>query len=378
MKLIHLSDLHIGKRVNEFPMIEDQRYILEQILSVIGDERPDGVILAGDIYDKAVPSAEAVALFDDFLVRLTELGQTVFMISGNHDSAERIAFGGRIMESSHVYVSPVYDGHIRPVPLEKDGVRANLYLLPFVKPVQVRHLFEDESITDYSTAMAACIREMNVDPDALNILVAHQFVTGAARCDSEELSVGGTDNVDAEVFDVFDYVALGHLHGPQHVARDTIRYSGSPLKYSFSERNQVKSVTVLDIAGKGQIGIRTVPLKAMHDMREIRGTYDEITLRDNYLGTNTDDYVHIILTDENDIPDALAKLRVIYPNLMRLEYDNTRTRTNNEIFAGEEQVSKAEIDLLDELYELQNGTHLSDAQRAYAQELFESIREEML
>ena len=378
MKLIHLSDLHIGKRVNEFPMLEDQKYILDKILTIIGDERPDGVILAGDIYDKSVPSAEAVALFDDFLVRLTELGQTVFMISGNHDSAERIAFGGRIMESSHVFVSPVFDGQAKAVPFTRDGVKVNLYLLPFVKPVQVRHQFEDESITDYSTAMAACIEKMNVDTEEINILVTHQFVTGAARCDSEELSVGGTDNVDAEVFDAFDYVALGHLHGPQHVARETIRYCGSPLKYSFSERNQVKSVTVLDIAGKGQIGIRTIPLKAKHDMREIRGSYAEVTLRDNYIGTKQDDYVHIILTDENDIPDALAKLRVIYPNLMRLEYDNTRTRTSNEILAEEAQISKAEIDLLDELYELQNGTHLSDAQREYAQALFESIREEML
>ncbi|MBQ8093577.1 MAG: exonuclease SbcCD subunit D [Clostridia bacterium] len=377
MKLLHLADLHIGKRVNEFPMIEDQQFILGQILSIIEEEKTDGVILAGDIYDKSVPSAEAVKLFDDFLVRMTELGQTVFMISGNHDSAERIAFGGRLMENSHVYVSPVYNGHVKAVPFTKDGVTVSIYLLPFVKPAQVRPFFEEMEIGDYTDAMSACIQEMHVNPEETNILVTHQFVTGASRCDSEELSVGGTDNVDAEVFDAFDYVALGHLHGPQHIYRETIRYAGSPLKYSFSERNQVKSVTVLEIEGKGRISVLTRALTAKHDLREIRGSYADVTFRDNYLGTNTDDYVHIILTDETDVPDALAKLRVIYPNLMRLEYDNTRTRTSNAILAEEAQAEKSEIDLLDELYELQNGVHLSDGQRQYAQSLFESIREEM-
>ena len=374
MKLIHLGDLHIGKRVNEFSMLEDQEFILARILSVIEDEQPDGVLLAGDIYDKTVPSAEAVALFDRFLVRLARLGPAVFMISGNHDSPERIAFGGRLMEQSRVYVSPIFDGHIKSVLLKEGTRQARIYLLPFVKPVQVRH-YLDESVTDYNQAMEACIREMKVNPEEINILVAHQFVTGAIRCESEELSVGGTDNVDFEVFEPFDYVALGHLHGPQQVGRETIRYAGSPLKYSFSERNQVKSVTVVEIERKGRIGVRQVPLTPRRDLREIRGTYAELTMRDNYAGTNVEDYLRVILTDENEVMDALAKLRIIYPNIMRLEYDNTRTRTNSVLLADEAVQEKSRLELLDELYEIQNGVPLSEAQRKYAEDVFELIRE---
>lgn len=374
MKLIHLGDLHIGKRVNEFSMLEDQEFILARILSVIEDEQPDGVILAGDIYDKTVPSAEAVALFDRFLVRLARLGPAVFMISGNHDSPERIAFGGRLMEQSRVYVSPIFDGHIKSVLLKEGTRQARIYLLPFVKPAQVRH-YLDESVTDYNQAMEACIREMKVNPEEISILVAHQFVTGAIRCESEELSVGGTDNVDFEVFEPFDYVALGHLHGPQQVGRETIRYAGSPLKYSFSERNQVKSVTVVEIERKGRIGVRQVPLTPRRDLREIRGTYAELTMRDNYAGTNVEDYLRVILTDENEVMDALAKLRIIYPNIMRLEYDNTRTRTNSVLLADEAVQEKSRLELLDELYEIQNGVPLSEAQRKYAEDVFELIRE---
>ena len=374
MKLIHLGDLHIGKRVNEFSMLEDQEFILARILSVIEDEQPDGVLLAGDIYDKTVPSAEAVALFDRFLVRLARLGPAVFMISGNHDSPERIAFGGRLMEQSRVYVSPIFDGHIKSVLLKEGTRQVRIYLLPFVKPAQVRH-YLDESVTDYNQAMEACIREMQVNPEEINILVAHQFVTGALRCESEELSVGGTDNVDFEVFEPFDYVALGHLHGPQQVGRETIRYAGSPLKYSFSERNQVKSVTVVEIERKGRIGVRQVPLTPRRDLREIRGTYAELTMRDNYAGTNVEDYLRVILTDENDVMDALAKLRIIYPNIMRLEYDNTRTRTNSVLLADEAVQEKSRLELLDELYEIQNGVPLSEAQRKYAEDVFELIRE---
>lgn len=374
MKLIHLGDLHIGKRVNEFSMLEDQEFILARILSVIEDEQPDGVLLAGDIYDKTVPSAEAVALFDRFLVRLARLGPAVFMISGNHDSPERIAFGGRLMEQSRVYVSPIFDGHIKSVLLKEGTRQTRIYLLPFVKPAQVRH-YLDESVTDYNQAMEACIREMKVNPEEINILVAHQFVTGAIRCESEELSVGGTDNVDFEVFEPFDYVALGHLHGPQQVGRETIRYAGSPLKYSFSERNQVKSVTVVEIERKGRIGVRQVPLTPRRDLREIRGTYAELTMRDNYAGTNVEDYLRVILTDENEVMDALAKLRIIYPNIMRLEYDNTRTRTNSVLLADEAVQEKSRLELLDELYEIQNGVPLSEAQRKYAEDVFELIRE---
>lgn len=375
MKLIHLSDLHLGKRVNEFSMLEDQKYILLEILGIIAAEKPDGVIIAGDVYDKAIPPAEAVALLDDFLVRLAGMGQEVFMISGNHDSAERIAFGGRLMEHSGIHLSPVFSGDIVSCVMKDAEGEVRIWLLPFVKPVDVRHAYPEEEIGSYTEAVGAVIRRMEIDPAVRNVLVAHQFVTGAVRSESEDVSVGGLDNVDASVFDAFDYVALGHIHGPQKIGRETVRYCGTPLKYSFSEKDHVKSVTVMTLGEKGKTEVRTVPLKPRHEMREIRGTYDELTLLKNYEGTATDDYLRVVLTDEEDVPDALTRLRTIYPNIMKLDYDNKRTRASSETGGAEEIEKKSGIDLFDEFYTLQNGQPLSGEQRAFAEELLESLKE---
>ena len=377
MKLIHLSDLHLGKRVNEFPMLEDQKYILREILRIIGEEKPDGVIIAGDVFDKSVPAAEAVTLLDDFLVRLAGMKQQVFVISGNHDSAERIAFGGRLMEPGGIHLSPVFSGEITPCVLRDAEGEVRIWLLPFIRPVDVRRAYPEEEIADYTGAVRAVIRRMEIDPSVRNVLAAHQFVTGAARSESEDVSVGGMDNVDAGVFDGFDYVALGHIHGPQHIGRETVRYCGTPLKYSFSEKDHKKSVTVVTLGKKGDTEVRTVPLVPRHEMREIRGTYDELTLQRNYEGTATDDYLRVVLTDEEDVPDALAKLRTIYPNIMRLEYDNTRTRSSAEIAAAEETERKSGIGLFDEFYTVQNGQGLSEEQRAFAESLLESLKEGM-
>ena len=247
MKLIHLSDLHLGKRVNEFSMLEDQAYILEQILTIIDAEQPQAVLVAGDIYDKAVPSAEAVQLFDDFLCRLSWRRLQVFVISGNHDSAERIAFGGRLMDGSGIHLSPVYDGTVEPISLTDEWGAVDVYLLPFVKPAHVRRFFPEASIESYTDAMAVAISAMEIKEDRRNILLTHQFVTGALRSDSEQISVGGADNVDAAVFASFDYVALGHIHRPQSIGREAVRYCGTPLKYSFSEAGHRKSVTVVEL-----------------------------------------------------------------------------------------------------------------------------------
>ena len=306
MRLIHLSDLHLGKRVNGFSMLEDQRYILKEILRIIDEERPDAVLISGDVYDKAVPSAEAVLVLDEFLCRLAQCKLPVLMISGNHDSAERVAFGGRLMERSGVYVSPVYDGAVQPIVLHDAWGEVRIYLLPFLKPAHVRRCFPDETIESYTDALRVAVGQMEIDAGARNLLLTHQFVTGAARCESEELSVGGADHVDASVFDGFDYVALGHLHGPQSVGGEHIRYCGSPLKYSFSEAKQQKSVTLVELAEKGQVQVRTVPLVPQHDLREIRGTYLAVTEKSFYDGTATDDYLHITLTDEEDVPNAIA------------------------------------------------------------------------
>ena len=376
MRFLHLSDLHLGKRVNEFSMLEDQQYILTEILQIIDREKPDGVMIAGDVYDKSVPSAEAVALLDDFLVRLAKRDLQVFLISGNHDSPERMAFGGRLMAQSGVHLAPVYDGKVSPSTLTDEYGPVNLYLLPFLKPAHVRRCFPEREILTYTDALAAAIEAMGVDPAQRNVLVTHQFVTGAARCDSEEISVGGTDNVDVSVFEPFDYVALGHIHGPQQVGRETVRYCGTPLKYSFSEAKHQKSVTVVELGEKGAVSVRTVPLTPMRDLAELRGTYEELTFRGFYDGTSYPrDYVHITLTDEEDIPDAVSKLRIIYPNLMKLDYDNKRTRAGI-ILEGAEDQQRSPLELLEEFYEKQNGQPMGEEQRAFAKSLMERIWEE--
>lgn len=464
MKFIHLADLHIGKRVNAFPMLEDQRYILKQILTILREEQPDGgVILAGDIYDKAIPSAEAVELFDEFLTQLAALRLRVFIIAGNHDSPERIAFGNRLMDRSGIYLSPVYDGHVKRITCPDSAASVTLsaanavdpnagtrpvtsasvtlsaanavdlnagthsvesaptsvaastcppvdvYLLPFLKPASVRRFYPEESIESYTDAMRVAIAHMDIDPTHRNLLVTHQFVTGASRSDSEDISVGGSDNVDASVFAPFDYVALGHLHGPQQlrfqpasdvhaikqdvtadvVAKSVenattdpvIRYAGTPLKYSFSEARHHKSVTVVEIGEKKADGvvdvcIGTRELRPLHDMREIRGSYEELTLRANYEGTATDDYIHATLTDEIEVPDAARHLQVIYPNLMKLDYDNARTRgQGSERLELEQLEEKSPLDLFSELFEKQNHKEMTEEQARYVQAQMEKIWE---
>lgn len=376
MKFIHLSDLHIGKRVNEYSMLEDQEYILNQIINIIDEQKPKGVIIAGDVYDKSVPSAEAVALFDDFLVKLSKRNLEVFVISGNHDSPERIAFGGRLMEASRIYMSPVYDGGLSPVTLEDEYGKINVWMLPFVKPVHIRKFNEDAEISSYTDAMQVAIDNLDVNSNERNVMITHQFVTGADRTESEEISVGGTDNVDVAVFDEFDYTALGHIHRPQNCKSEKVRYSGTPLKYSFSETKDNKSITIVELKEKGNLSVDTVPLKPMRDMVEIKGKYDEIMLRDFYKDTSyQEDYVHITLTDEDDIPDAIGKLRTVYHNLMKLDYDNLRTRNMNSIDGAENVEKKSPYEHFSEFYEKQNNQPMNDNQSDFMKKLIEEIWE---
>lgn len=375
MKCVHLSDLHLGKRVNGFSMLDDQRDILNKILAIIRAEQPQAVLIAGDVYDKPVPPGEAVALFDEFLVALSRMEIQVFVISGNHDSPERIAFGGRLMEARGVHMSPVYDGTVEPVVLEDGFGKTAFYMLPFIRPAHVRRAFPDETIESYTGALRTAICHMAPDPGIRNVLITHQFVTGGERCESEEINVGGADNVDAAVFAPFDYVALGHLHGPQQVGAETLRYCGTPLKYSFSEKDHVKSVTVVELEEKGTVHVRTLPLTPLHDLRQLWGSYAELTLRENYLGTAVEDYLHIVLTDEEDVPGAMGRLRSIYPNIMKLDYDNLRTRSAGLSPAEEPKTFKGEAEWFQSLYELQNGQPMGDEQRAYCDGLLEKIRE---
>lgn len=376
MRFIHLSDLHLGKRVNGFSMIKDQKYILEQIFHIIEGERPEGVLIAGDIYDRSVPSVEAVGLFDDLLKKLAGEHVQVFIISGNHDSPERLAFAAGLIEHSGIHIAPVYDGTVRPVSLRDDHGTVNVYMLPFIRPAQIRSIFPEENIDSYTEAVRAAVAHMDIREGERNILLTHQFVTGAARSESEEISVGGSDNVDVSVFDAFDYVALGHIHGPQYVGRESIRYCGTPLKYSFSECRHHKSVTVLDLGEKGGLAIRTRELTPLHDMRELRGTYSELTDKKNYEGTAVDDHLHITLTDEEDIIDAVGKLRVIYPALMKLDYDNKRTRENRKIVGGEEVEKKTPLELIRDFYEQQNNQPMNGEQEALVAGMVEKIWEE--
>lgn len=378
MKFFHLSDLHLGRRMYEFSLIDDQKFILEELLCLAAEEHPDAVVIAGDIYDRAVPSAEAVELFDRFLCALAKRRIPVLAISGNHDSPERIAFGADLMTPSGVFLSPVYNGYVEPVSLSDSFGAVNFYLLPFIKPANVRRFYPEEAIESYTDALRCAVEHMNVDPSARNVLVTHQFVTGGIRSDSEDVTVGGTDNVDAAVFDGFDYVALGHLHGAQKIGRETLRYSGTPLKYSFAEKDQEKSITVVELREKESVSISTLPLRPQRDMREVRGTYDELTLRGNYAGTNTDDYIHAVLTDENDIPNAFSRLQSIYPQLMKLDYDNRRTRTSVVIAAEERRRTMTDTELFAEFFEIQNGQKMTDKQSEYVKDVFATVREEML
>lgn len=376
MKFLHLADLHLGKRVNGFSMLEDQAHILRQILAILDDEQPDGVLIAGDVYDKSVPSVEAVELLDDFLTELRARGVPVLLISGNHDSPERLAFGGRVMDSCSIHISPVYDGALAPVTLHDEFGPVHVWLLPFVKPAHVRRWFPDADIESYTDAMAEAVAHMDIDTAARNVLVTHQFVTGGTRSGSEELSVGGTDNVDSGVFAPFDYVALGHLHGAQHIGRETIRYAGSPLKYSFSEARQHKSVTVVTLGEKGDVQVRTVALTPLRELREIRGSYDELTARSFYEHTTyRSDYLHLILTDEQDVFDAMSRLRTIYPYLMTLDYDNARTRAAGGMSVPAGMERRTPPELFEALYKRQNHQPMSEVQREYIAQLMEQIME---
>lgn len=374
MKIIHLADLHLGKRVNEFSMCEDQKYILNQILQIIDEKNPDCIIIAGDVYDKTVPPVDAVELLDNFLLELSKRKIPVLMISGNHDSAERLAFGSSLMESSKVYVSPAYDGSVKKVILNDDFGAVNFYLLPFIKPTIVRQFFPDEKIEDYNDAVKVALKNIGLNKTERNVLIAHQFVTGAQTCESEEKSIGGMDNVSAENFYDFDYVALGHIHGPQKIGKENIRYSGTPLKYSFSECNHKKNVLFVELKDKNDFSYECIPLTPLHDMREIRGSYDQIMLKKNYENTNTEDYVHITLTDEDDILEVFSKLRTVYKNLMKIDYDNQRTQSYTNI-ADNIVETTSPLELFEKFYEMQNNSQLDEDSRKFLISKMEEIWE---
>lgn len=379
---MHLADLHLGKRVNGFSMMEDQEYILNRILEIMEEEQPDGLLIAGDVYDKTIPPAEAVRRMDDFLTAVAEKHVPAFLISGNHDSAERVAFGHQLMQGSGIWISPVYDGTIRHHTLEDRWGEVNIYLVPFLRPSVVRSFFPDAEIGDYTDALGTIIEDLQLDTSKRNVVLAHQFVTAAGAlpetCDSEQLSVGGLDRVDGSVFSPFDYTALGHLHGPQRVGSETIRYAGSPLKYSFSELHQKKSVTVAELRAKGETEIRQIPLQPRREMTELRGTFEEILEEARKKGEPQTDYYHMILTDETDVVDALSRLREYYPNIMLLDYDNRRTRSQKEVEQLDRVEERTPGELFAALYEQQNGQEMDSDRKEYLDGLIREIWEEQV
>ena len=379
---MHLADLDLGKRVNGFSMMEDQEYLLNRILEIMEEEQPDGLLIAGDVYDKTIPPAEAVRLMDDFLTAVAAKHVPVFLISGNHDSAERVAFGHQLMQGSGIWISPVYDGTIRHHTLEDRWGEVNIYLIPFLRPSVVRSFFPDVEIEDYTDALRTIIEDLQVDTSRRNVVLAHQFVTAAGAlpetCDSEQLSVGGLDRVDGSVFSPFDYTALGHLHGPQRVGSETIRYAGSPLKYSFSELHQKKSVTVAELRAKGETEIRQIPLQPRREMIELRGTFEEILEEARKKVELQTDYYHMILTDETDVVDALSRLREYYPNIMLLDYDNRRTRSQKEVEQLDRVEERTPGELFAALYEQQNGQEMDSDRKEYLDGLIREIWEEQV
>lgn len=388
MKFLHMSDLHLGRKIRNFSFIEDQRHILEEICKVIEEEDPDGVIIAGDIYHTGVPPTDAIDLFDTFLEWLYRHGQKVFIISGNHDTLERMAVGRSVMAAGNIHISKAYNGVIEPIPMEDEYGPLYVYLLPFFKPGQVSDFYKEEvealekgdaEGNTQSNAYRVAVEKMHIDPSVRNVLVAHLSVTGANHLESEEQgnSIGGEENVDASVFEGFDFVALGHLHTYQSIGTPRIHYSGSPLKYSFDKTKCRRGVSVIELGEKGHLPtVRPVYCEPLRDMAELKGTYLELTDRSFYEGTNYEtDYVSIVLTDEEDVPDAQAKLQIIYKRLVELRYDNKRTRNMPEMNLSNEQEHKNPMEVFAEFYKKMNGKEMDEKRTAIISELIKEIWE---
>ncbi len=386
MKVLHVSDLHIGKRVNGMSMLDDQRYILRQILDIAEKRQVSVLLIAGDVYDKASPSAEAVTVFDAFLTDAVAAGLHVLAIPGNHDSAERIAYAQGLLEKQGVCLPPVYAGEVERVELEDEHGPVEFWLLPFLKPGDVRRFFPDEEIgDDYSAALRAVLGACAIDQGKRNVVLSHQLVTayGTApdRAD-DEIKLGGMDNVDVSVYDAFDYVALGHVHRPQRVGRDTVRYSGSPLKYSFSEARYDKSAALIELGEKkpgddvGEcVSFELIPLVPLHDVREVRGTLADVLAMGTALDASQD-YLHITLSDEHPQLDAMAKIHEVFPNAMMLDYDNVTVlidRPQTQLTADPDSMDT--LDLFSAFYESQVGNPLDNEQRDFARKLIAKVED---
>lgn len=379
MKILHLADLHIGKIIFEQSLLEDQEYMLNKIIEKIKEENIDAILIAGDVYDRSIPQAEAINLLDRFLnILIKELKKKVFIIAGNHDSKERLGFGNKIFENEGLFISSKYEGKIKKVKLQDEYGKLNIYMLPFIKPIEVKKYFDDESLS-YNETIKKIIEKENINEAERNIILTHQFVTAIGeeveRTESEVLTLGGTDNVDISNYNKFDYVAIGHVHRPQRIGRDTARYAGTMLKYSFSEVNHKKTMPIIDFKEKGNIDIKLVELKPLRDMREIKGPIEK--LLENYEEENANDYIRAIITNEEPVYDAIGQLRRIYPNVLKLEVQNSKILSNIEFKTENLQKvkSKSEVELFNEFYKFQNNIELNVEQKNLIQEVVKEIKE---
>lgn len=383
MKILHLADLHFGKILQEQSLIEDQEYILKEIINIIKEKEIKALLISGDIYDRSVPPTEAVNLLDNFLkILIKDLKIKVFIISGNHDSKDRLGFGNKIFEDEGLYIESKYNGRLKKVRLEDEYGPLNIYMLPFIKPVEVKKFFEDDLENNYDLAINKIIEKEEIDKSERNIIMVHQFVTAGnvkpERTESEVLSLGGIENVDVSNFKSFDYVAIGHVHRPQKIGRDTARYAGTILKYSFSEINHNKSIPIIDIKEKGNITINLLPLKPLRDMREIKGPIEELIKEENYKEGNLEDYIKAIITNEEPVYDAIGKIKKIYPNTLKLEIQNSKTINKNEEqnINLEELKKKSELELFSDFYKLQNNLELNEEQKEIVKNIISEVKHE--
>lgn len=381
MKILHLADLHIGKNVLEQSMIEDQEYIIEQIIKKIKKEKIDIILIVGDIYDRSIPTSEAVNLLDNFLkILIKDLKLKVFIISGNHDSKERLNFGSKIFEEEGLYICTSYEGNIKKVELEDKYGKINIYMLPYIKPIEIKKYFEDTEINSYNDAIKNIIKKEKINKDERNIILSHQFVTAGNtepdKSDSETLFLGGTENVDVSNYDKFDYVALGHIHGPQRIGRDTARYAGTILKYSFSEVNQKKALTVINYKEKGNLEYKLIPLVPIRDMRVIKGPIEELLKEENYIGTNRNDYIRAIITNEEPIYDAIGQIKRVYPNTLRLDIENSKFLQNseNKLSNIDEIKKRDELELFNEFFQFQNNIELNKMQTKIMKNIISEVK----
>ncbi|MGN0613563.1 MAG: exonuclease SbcCD subunit D [Porcipelethomonas sp.] len=369
---MHLGDLHIGKKVNRFSMLEDQKFVLDQIIKIADEENVSVAVIAGDVYDKSMPPTEAVTIFDEFLTELVRMGVKVLIISGNHDSVERLSFASKLIEKSSVYISRQFSGKVQKVTFSDEFGNVNFFMLPFIRPVDVRSVCPEEEIKDYNQAVSKAVSQIAIDTSERNIIIAHQFITNAQTSDSELLSVGGLDNVEAEIFRDFDYTALGHIHKPQKIT-NRMRYSGSILKYSFSEIGIEKSVPIIDMREKGRMEIKLCSLKPLHDMIEIKGKYNQLMSPDFYEEIDRDSYIHAVLTDSTHEPDAINKLRCIYKNIMVLDYEKRSAVQSACKAVTDQELELKPIEFVGSFYKEMYGKDMCGKQEEYLKKIIEEV-----